>query len=29
MKEWVALTVDAEASRRLVSEAMAFVGKLR
>jgi hypothetical protein len=27
MKEWVGLTVDEEASRQLVSEAMAFVGK--
>jgi hypothetical protein len=27
MKEWVGLTVDDEASRQLVSEAMAFVGR--
>jgi hypothetical protein len=27
MKEWVGLAVDEEASRQLVSEAMAFVGK--
>jgi hypothetical protein len=28
MKEWVGLAVDDEASRELVAEAVAFVGKL-
>jgi hypothetical protein len=29
MKEWVGLTVDDDACRELVAEAMAFVGKRR
>ena len=29
MKEWVGLTVGADACRELVAEAMVYVGKLR